>query len=58
MKTLACGDLVPGCKATFQGKTEDDILQQAGKHAVEAHGVPVTPDLVEAVKKAIKEDGK
>jgi predicted small metal-binding protein len=28
----------------------DDILRQAGRHAVEGHGLTVTPELVEAVK--------
>jgi predicted small metal-binding protein len=50
MKTLNCGELVAGCDQTFQGETEDEILAQAGKHAVEAHGLQVTPELVGEVR--------
>ncbi|MBA3337584.1 MAG: DUF1059 domain-containing protein [Chloroflexia bacterium] len=56
MKRLACGDLVPGCSQTFQAATEDEIVAQAGKHAVEAHGMDVTPELVEAVRGKISDD--
>ena len=53
MKTLACGDIMIGCPATFTGETEDEILAQAGKHAVEAHGMEVTPEVVELVRSHI-----
>jgi predicted small metal-binding protein len=33
----------------------DEILQLAGKHAVEGHGLTVTPELVEAVKARVTE---
>jgi predicted small metal-binding protein len=56
MKTLACGELVPGCPATIQAETEDEILAQAGRHAVEAHGLEVTPELVEQVRAHIRDD--
>ena len=56
MKTLACGELVPGCDATFRGETEGAILEQAGKHATEAHGMDVTPELVEQVRNHIRDD--
>ena len=36
--------------------TVDDILQQAGRHATEGHGLSVTPELVEAVKARIIEE--
>jgi predicted small metal-binding protein len=54
-KVLKCGDLVKGC--TFEARgTEDEILQKAGPHAKDAHGMQVTPDLVAAVKAAIREE--
>lgn len=56
MKTLACGELVAGCDETFQGETEDQILAQAGKHAAEAHGMEVTPELVAEVRAHIHEE--
>ena len=55
MKTLACGEIMPGCSATFQGQTEDDVLAQAGKHAAEDHGMEVTPEVVELVRAHIKD---
>jgi predicted small metal-binding protein len=56
MKTLACGDLVPGCPAVVEAETEEEILQIAAQHATEAHGMEVTPELVEKVKAAIREE--
>jgi len=55
MKTLACGDLVPGCPAVVTAETEDEILQIAAQHAVEAHGLSVD-GLVAAVKGAIRDE--
>lgn len=56
MKTLACGDLVPGCPATIRAETDDEILAQAGRHATEAHGLTVTPELVEQVRAHIRDE--
>jgi predicted small metal-binding protein len=56
MKTLACGDIMPGCAATYQGETDDEILAQAGRHVVEDHGLEVTPVLVDLVRSHIRED--
>jgi predicted small metal-binding protein len=33
----------------------DEILQQAGQHAVDGHGLTVTAELVEAVKARVTE---
>jgi predicted small metal-binding protein len=55
--SLACGDVMPGCDATFHADTEQQLLEQAAPHAAEAHGVTeMTPDVVAAVKGAIRED--
>ncbi|MDF2732913.1 MAG: hypothetical protein K0S92_1546 [Desertimonas sp.] len=52
--SLACGDVMPGCAATFSADTEDELLAQVGPHAAEAHGITeVTPEVLEAVKGAI-----
>ncbi len=56
MKTLACGELMPGCGQSFQAETEDEILAQAGQHAVEAHNLDVTPELVQAVRDHIRDE--
>ncbi len=53
---LACGDVMPGCAATFEADSEADLLAQVGPHAAEAHGIQeVTPEVLEAVKGAIKQ---
>jgi len=56
MKTLACGELVPGCPRTFSAETEDEIITEAGEHAKEAHGMEPTADLVAAVRAHIRTD--
>ena len=55
MKTLNCGELMPGCSERFQGETEDEILAQAGQHAVEVHNLEMTPELVETVRGHIRD---
>jgi predicted small metal-binding protein len=55
MKRLACGEIVSGCTATFEGETDDEILAQAGQHAVADHGMEVTPEVVELVRSHIRE---
>jgi len=53
---LSCGDVMPGCDATFEADSEQDLLAQVGPHAAEAHGIQeVTPEVLEAVKGAIKQ---
>jgi predicted small metal-binding protein len=56
MKTLACADLVPGCPAVVTAETEEEIMQIAAQHAVEAHGLTVDDGLMAAVKGAIRDD--
>ena len=52
-KLLRCDSLVPGCEYEARG-TEEEILAAAAKHAVEDHGIEITPELVEKVKGAIR----
>ena len=53
--TLACGDVMPGCGATFAADSEDENLAKAAKHVNDDHGIAdVTPEMVDAVKGAIK----
>jgi predicted small metal-binding protein len=48
---------MPGCAATFNAETEDELLAQVGPHAADAHGITeITPEVLEAVKAAIKQD--
>ena len=56
MKTVACGEIMPGCDATFQGQTDDEILAQAGRHVIEVHGLEVTPEVVDLVRSHIRDD--
>ena len=55
MKTLACGEIMPGCAARFESETEDEILAQAGRHVAEDHRLEVTPELVETVRGHIRD---
>lgn len=56
-KVLRCADVSgTSCQFVARGRTVDDILQQAGRHATEDHGLSVTPELVEAVKARITEE--
>jgi len=54
-KLLRCSDLVKGCSFEARG-TEEEILQKAAPHARETHGMQVTPELVAAVKGAIRDE--
>ncbi len=54
MKQFACGDVVPGCDATFSASTDDEILAGVAAHAAEFHGLTtVPPELVEQVRSLI-----
>ena len=55
MKTLCCAEIVDGCDYRIEGASEQDVLAQAGRHAVEAHGMAVTPEVVAVVKQHIRE---
>ena len=55
-KLLRCRDVGPDCDAEVRGETEDEILEQARAHAHADHGLEVTPELVEAVRSAIKDE--
>jgi predicted small metal-binding protein len=56
-KVLRCADVSgTSCQFIARGKTTDEILRQAGQHAVDGHGLTVTPELVEAVKARITEE--
>ena len=54
MKRFACGDVVPGCQASWVCSTDDEILAQVAAHAASQHGmVEVPPELVAAVRSHI-----
>lgn len=54
MKRFACGDIVPGCTASWVCSTEDEVLASVARHAVADHGMTqVPPELVAAVRSRI-----
>ncbi|QYF73055.1 DUF1059 domain-containing protein [Cryobacterium sp. PAMC25264] len=54
MKSFACGDVVPGCAASWVSSTDDEILVLVAQHAATAHGITtVTPELVESITNRI-----
>lgn len=56
MKRFDCGDVVPGCQATFRATDDDAILRQVAHHAHDDHGLTeVSADLARAVTAAIRE---
>ena len=56
MKVLYCADAGFDCKGVIKAKTDEEVLQQAGKHASEVHGVKVTPEMEGVLKTLIKEE--
>jgi predicted small metal-binding protein len=55
MKTFACGDVIPGCSASFSAPDEAGIFVQVAGHAEGDHGVTdITPELIQAVRQAIR----
>jgi predicted small metal-binding protein len=56
MKEFSCGAVVPGCSETFEGESEDSILQQVALHARDEHGMEdVPPELVDEVRAGIQD---
>lgn len=54
MKSFACGDVVPGCDATFVCSSEDEILARVAHHARVDHGLTDIPaELVDQVRSRI-----
>lgn len=56
MKEFACGAVVPGCAATFEAETEQEILEAVSQHAKEDHGMDTVPaEVAEQVKANISD---
>ena len=56
MKTLHCRDAGFDCEGVIHANTEEEVLSQAAKHALEVHGVTVTPELAQQIKTLIKDE--
>ena len=55
MKRFACGDVIPGCDATFTAPDEGGIFAQAVPHAAAVHGIDeVTSELESTVRGLIR----
>ena len=56
MKEFRCGALMPGCWASFQGESEEEILRQVVVHARQEHGMDeVPPEVVDEIRAGISE---
>ena len=54
--SMACGDVMPGCNATFSADSKDALMGQIVNHASSVHGITeITPQVGTAVQAAIKE---
>ena len=53
MKKLKCADVGFACTAVISENSEAEVMQQAAKHALDAHGVTVTAEMVEQIKTLI-----
>jgi predicted small metal-binding protein len=55
-KVLRCADVSgTSCEFVARAHTLEEILRLTGQHAVDGHGLAVTPELVEAVKARVTE---
>lgn len=53
MKQFSCGDVIPGCRRTFQG-SEADILTAVAEHAAADHQLTdIPPSVVQQVRSHI-----
>ena len=56
MKTLKCADVGFDCPGVLKANTNEEVLNQAAKHALEVHNVTVTPELAAQITSLIKEE--
>jgi len=56
MKALYCRDAGFDCDAVVRAETEQEVLNQAAKHAKDVHGVNPTPQLAEDLTPLIVEE--
>lgn len=55
MPSFVCKDLGMDCGFKANAPTEAELMKKIAEHAKSAHKIdPVTPDLVEKIKKVIK----
>ncbi len=57
-KILACRDIGVECDASFEGETDDEIMEQARKHAASEHNMKeVPPNIERQCRNAIRVKG-
>ena len=56
MKTLHCRDAGFDCDGIVRGNSNEEVMEQAARHAHEVHGVEATPELQENLKTLIREE--
>jgi len=56
MKVLKCKDAGFDCNWEARADSVDEIMQQAGEHAVNTHQLDVTPELVAQIKDLITDE--
>jgi predicted small metal-binding protein len=55
MRQLSCKEAGGSqCEAIIQGNTDDEVMQKASEHATKEHGMKVTPEMAESLRKMIK----
>jgi predicted small metal-binding protein len=59
MLTIACRDAgVPNCDYVAKGETEEELMKDAGQHAVRDHGYKeeeiMTPEMKEKIRSHIR----
>jgi predicted small metal-binding protein len=57
-KIIDCNKVNPtsGCAHVVRGETEEEVLENARKHAIEHGYKEVTPELLEMIKSNIREE--
>ncbi|MCL4243707.1 MAG: DUF1059 domain-containing protein [Candidatus Dadabacteria bacterium] len=56
-KVLRCREVGVDCDFEAKGDSVEEIMQQAARHAKEAHGMDaIPPELLEKVNKAIHDE--
>lgn len=53
MKELKCRDMGMDCDHVVHGETEEEVMEAAKQHGMEAHGMSeadMTPEMVEKMK--------
>ena len=56
MKVLHCKEVGFDCPGVIKAETETEVLQLAAQHALDAHQVAVTSEMVDQIKPLIYEE--